>query len=63
MKTKIKIHDGIVGAVIFASTVLAYKVNIQWLWVGGVIGASQSSDAWLPVQDPRIPRRVSPTGH
>jgi hypothetical protein len=46
MKTKIKIHDGIVGAVIFASVVLGLAVNPQWLYVAGVIGALMVSSAF-----------------
>lgn len=46
MKTKIKIHDGIVGAVILASVVLGLAVNPQWLYVAGVIGALMVSSAF-----------------
>ena len=46
MKTKIKIHDGIVGAVILASVVLGMAVNPQWLYVAGVIGALMVSSAF-----------------
>lgn len=45
-KTKIKIHDGIVGAVIFASVVLGMAVNAQWLYVAGGIGALMVSSAF-----------------
>lgn len=37
MQTKIKVHDGIVGATILLSVVLAMKVNPQWLYLAGVI--------------------------
>jgi hypothetical protein len=37
MKNKIKIHDGIVGAIILLSVVLAYKVDITWLWLAGIV--------------------------
>ncbi len=46
MKTKIKIHDGIVGAVIFTSVVLGQAVNPAWLYVAGVIGALMVSSAF-----------------
>ena len=46
MKTKIKIHDGIVGTVIFASVVLGATVNPHWLDVAGVIGALMISSAF-----------------
>jgi len=39
MKTKIKIHDGIVGILVLGSVVLAVKVSAQWLWVAGGVGA------------------------
>ena len=37
MKKKIKVHDGIVGCVIFLSVVLGVTVNSAWLWVAGII--------------------------
>jgi hypothetical protein len=46
MKTKIKIHDGVVGAVILTSVVLGLIVNAQWLYVAGVIGALMISSAF-----------------
>lgn len=46
MKTKIKIHDGIVGAVIFASVTLGITVHPAWLYVAGVIGALMVSSAF-----------------
>ena len=46
MKNKIKIHDGIVGAVIFASVVLGMVVNPAWLYVAGTIGALMVSSAF-----------------
>ena len=39
MKKKIKIHDGIVGAMILASVLLAVNVNPQWIWLAGAISA------------------------
>lgn len=46
MKNKIKIHDGIVGAVIFSSVVLGLTVGLQWLYVAGGIGALMVSSAF-----------------
>lgn len=46
MKTKIKLHDGIVGAVIFASIVLGIMANPAWLYVAGGIGALMISSAF-----------------
>lgn len=46
MKTKIKIHDGIVGAVILGSVVLGVAVSPAWLYVAGVIGALMVSSAF-----------------
>ena len=46
MKSKIKIHDGIVGAVILGSVVLGMMVNPAWLYVAGVIGALMISSAF-----------------
>jgi Protein of unknown function (DUF2892) len=37
MQTKIKIHDGIVGAIILASVLLGLKLDIRWLYVAGAI--------------------------
>ncbi len=45
-KTRIKIHDGIVGAVIFASVVLGATINAAWLYVAGGIGALMVSSAF-----------------
>ena len=46
MKTRIKIHDGIVGAVIFASVILGVFASAAWLYVAGVIGALMISSAF-----------------
>jgi hypothetical protein len=46
MKTKIKIHDGIVGAVILSSVVLGFTAGTSWLYVAGVIGALMVSSAF-----------------
>jgi hypothetical protein len=46
MKTKIKIHDGIVGAIIFAGVALVYKVDAHWLYLPGIIGALMVSSAF-----------------
>lgn len=41
MKTKTKIHDGIVGTLYLLSIVLALNVNIQWIYVAGAIAVLQ----------------------
>lgn len=46
MKSKIKVHDGIVGAVILTGVLLAFKVNIQWLWLPGIVSALMISSAF-----------------
>jgi hypothetical protein len=46
MKTKNKIHDGIVGAVILASVILGLVVNPAWLYVVGAISALMVSSAF-----------------
>ncbi|MDO8543046.1 MAG: DUF2892 domain-containing protein [Opitutaceae bacterium] len=46
MKTKIRIHDGIVGAIILTSVVLGLAINPQWLYIAGVIGALMTSSTF-----------------
>jgi len=46
MKNKVKIHDGIVGAVILLSVVLGYKVDITWLWLAGVVAVLMIASAF-----------------
>lgn len=46
MKNKIKIHDGIVGAVISTSVILGLAGNPQWLYVAGAIGVLMVSSAF-----------------
>lgn len=46
MKNKIKIHDGIVGAVIFSSVLLGLAVQTEWLYVAGGIGALMVQSAF-----------------
>ena len=49
---ELKLHDGIVGALILLSVVLASTVNIQWIWLGGLVGAvmiSSSFTGFCPV--------------
>lgn len=41
MKNKTKIHDGIVGMIYMTSILLALYVNIQWLYLAGVVAALQ----------------------
>jgi hypothetical protein len=40
---KIRIHDGIVGAVYLLSVILAFTVNIQWLYLAGAVAVLQIS--------------------
>lgn len=37
MQSKIKIHDGIVGAINLTSIVLGMKSNPQWFYVAGAV--------------------------
>ena len=46
MKTKINIHDGVVGAVILSSVILGLVVSPQWFYVAGFIGALMVSSAF-----------------
>ncbi len=46
MKSINKVHDGIVGAIILASVVLALKVNFQWIYLAGVISVLMVSSAF-----------------
>ena len=44
--SKIKIHDGIVGALYLLSVILAFTVNIQWLYLAGAVAVLQISSAF-----------------
>ncbi|MCA9401358.1 MAG: DUF2892 domain-containing protein [Candidatus Omnitrophica bacterium] len=37
MKSKIKVHDGIVGVLILLSVILAMKVNAAWIYLAGAV--------------------------
>ncbi len=41
MKTKTKIHDGIVGIIYLSSIILGATVNLQWLYVAGAVAVLQ----------------------
>lgn len=41
MQTKIKIHDGIVGTIYLLSIVLGATVNMQWLYLAGIVAVLQ----------------------
>ena len=41
--SKIRIHDGIVGALYLVSVILAFTVHIQWLYMAGAIAVLQIS--------------------
>jgi len=38
MMNKVRVHDGIAGAVITVGTVLGYYVDSAWLLVPGILG-------------------------
>lgn len=46
MQSKIKTHDGIVGAVILTGIVLGMKVNAQWLYLPAIISVLMISSAF-----------------
>lgn len=46
MQNKIKVHDGIVGALILLGTVLGMKVNPAWLYLPGAIALLMISSAF-----------------
>lgn len=46
MQSKIKLHDGIVGTVYLLSVILALTMNIQWLYVAGVVAFLQISSSF-----------------
>lgn len=39
--TKIRLHDAIVGILYGLSVILAYAINIQWLFVAGAVALLQ----------------------
>ncbi|MDX1617805.1 MAG: DUF2892 domain-containing protein [Balneolaceae bacterium] len=41
MKSKVKVHDGIVGMIYMLSVILALTVNIQWVYLAGAVAALQ----------------------
>ena len=41
MQSKIRTHDGIVGATYMLSVILAAATSIQWLWVAGLVAGLQ----------------------
>mgnify|MGYP001285596089 FL=1 len=41
MHTKVRLHDGIVGATYMLSVILATTTSIQWLWVAGTVAGLQ----------------------
>ena len=46
MQTKIKVHDGIVGALMLITIVLGVKVSHQWLYVPLAVSALMISSAF-----------------
>ncbi|MEX0647889.1 MAG: DUF2892 domain-containing protein [Balneolaceae bacterium] len=41
MQSKTKLHDGIVGIIYLVSIILAVTINIQWLYLAGVVAVLQ----------------------
>ena len=41
LQSKIKIHDGIVGMVYLLSVLMAFYVDIRWLYLAGGVAALQ----------------------
>lgn len=46
MQAKIKVHDGIVGAVLLIGIVLGMTVDTRWLYLPGFIAALMVSSAF-----------------
>jgi len=46
MDKKVKVHDGIVGTIYLLSVILGMMVNIQWLYVAGVVAVLQIMSAF-----------------
>jgi hypothetical protein len=46
IQSKIKLHDGIVGLTYLLSIILAVTVNIQWLYLAGVVAVLQIMSAF-----------------
>ena len=46
MKPITKVHDGIVGAIILSSVVLALKVNFQWIYLAGAVSVLMISSTF-----------------
>lgn len=44
--SKIKLHDGIVGSLYLLSIVLALTLNIQWLYLAGLVAVLQVMSAF-----------------
>lgn len=43
---KIRIHDGIVGILYLLSVILAFTVNLQWLYLAGAVAVLQISSSF-----------------
>lgn len=46
MEPKVKIHDGIVGAIYLLSVVLGATVTMQWLYLAGAVAVLQIMSAF-----------------
>lgn len=40
---KVRIHDGIVGTIYLISVILSLTVNIQWIYLAGIVAVLQIS--------------------
>ena len=43
---ELKIHDGIIGAIVLISSVAGLLISTTWLWIGIVIGIVMFSSAF-----------------
>lgn len=41
LQNKIKLHDGIVGITYLLSIILSVTINIQWLYLAGIVAVLQ----------------------
>ena len=48
---ELKIHDGIIGAIVLISAVAGMMISIAWLWIAVVIGIVMFSSAFTQERD------------
>ncbi len=46
MTQKVKLHDGIIGALITTSVALAWYVDPRWMWLAGLTAVIMISSAF-----------------